>query len=70
MKKFSHLDAEGRAKMVDVGHKPAQLRIAVAEGFVTLPTENDRGVARKKIAQRRCFHRGQNRRDPGGQARG
>jgi cyclic pyranopterin phosphate synthase len=34
MKKFSHLDAEGRAKMVDVGHKPAQLRIALAEGYV------------------------------------
>jgi cyclic pyranopterin phosphate synthase len=34
MKDFSHLDAEGRAKMVDVGHKPPQLRIAVAEGFV------------------------------------
>ncbi len=34
MKKFSHLDVEGRAKMVDVGHKPAQLRIAIAEGSV------------------------------------
>ena len=34
MKKFSHLDEKGRAKMVDVGHKPAQQRIAVAEGFV------------------------------------
>jgi cyclic pyranopterin phosphate synthase len=34
MKKFSHLDAEGRATMVDVGHKPPQLRIAVAEGSV------------------------------------
>ncbi len=34
MKKFSHLDEQGRAKMVDVGHKPPQLRIAVAEGFV------------------------------------
>ena len=34
MKKFSHLDEQGRAKMVDVGHKPPQLRIAIAEGFV------------------------------------
>ena len=33
-KKFSHLDAAGRAKMVDVGRKPPQLRIAVAEGSV------------------------------------
>ena len=32
MKKFSHLDDAGRARMVDVGSKPPQLRIAVAEG--------------------------------------
>ena len=31
---FSHLDAEGTARMVDVGHKPIQRRQAVAEGFV------------------------------------
>lgn len=34
MKKFSHLDEAGGARMVDVGHKPAQARIAVAEGVV------------------------------------
>jgi cyclic pyranopterin phosphate synthase len=33
-KTFSHLDAEGAARMVDVGHKPAQQRIARAEGVV------------------------------------
>ena len=31
---FSHLDATGAARMVDVGHKSAQHRIAVAEGLV------------------------------------
>jgi cyclic pyranopterin phosphate synthase len=31
---FSHLDAAGHARMVDVGHKPEQRRIARAEGFV------------------------------------
>ena len=31
---FSHLDASGAARMVDVGHKPVQRRIAVAEGLV------------------------------------
>ncbi|MEQ1860463.1 MAG: cyclic pyranopterin monophosphate synthase MoaC [Chthoniobacteraceae bacterium] len=31
---FSHLDATGSARMVDVGAKPAQRRIARAEGFV------------------------------------
>ena len=32
--RFSHLDAEGTARMVDVGAKPVQRRIAVASGFV------------------------------------
>ncbi len=34
--KFSHIDSEGRARMVDVGHKPDQLRIARAEGRILL----------------------------------
>jgi cyclic pyranopterin phosphate synthase len=29
---FSHLDATGAARMVDVGHKPVQARAATAEG--------------------------------------
>lgn len=31
-KKFSHLNASGEARMVNVGHKPIQRRRAVAEG--------------------------------------
>ncbi len=31
---FSHLDAGGSARMVDVGQKPTQSRLARAEGFV------------------------------------
>jgi len=31
-KSFSHLDASGGAKMVDVGAKPDQQRVAIAEG--------------------------------------
>lgn len=31
---FSHLDAEGAARMVDVGAKPVSRRVAVAEGFI------------------------------------
>jgi len=30
--KLSHLDSTGRAKMVDVGHKPETERSAVAQG--------------------------------------
>jgi cyclic pyranopterin phosphate synthase len=34
MSTFSHLDAAGHARMVDVGHKPEQRRVAIAEGLV------------------------------------
>jgi cyclic pyranopterin phosphate synthase len=34
-RKFSHLDPAGSAKMVDVGAKPDQRRVAVAEGRLT-----------------------------------
>ena len=39
MSKLSHTDNEGRARMVDVGHKPDQLRIARAEGLILLAPE-------------------------------
>lgn len=35
MSELSHLDAEGRARMVDVTDKPATDRIAAAEGVLT-----------------------------------
>jgi molybdenum cofactor biosynthesis enzyme len=38
-RQFSHLDATGAARMVDVGHKPAQRRVARAEGY-PLPTRD------------------------------
>lgn len=34
MSEFSHLDAAGSARMVDVGHKPEQQRRAVAAGRI------------------------------------
>ncbi|MFW5944836.1 MAG: cyclic pyranopterin monophosphate synthase MoaC, partial [Bacteroidota bacterium] len=34
MKKFSHTDQEGKARMVDVGDKPEERRIARARGFI------------------------------------
>ncbi len=36
---FSHLDESGRARMVDVGHKPEQHRTARAEGWVRCAAE-------------------------------
>lgn len=37
--KLTHLDAQGRANMVDVGDKPDSDRIAVAEGYVYMAPE-------------------------------
>jgi cyclic pyranopterin phosphate synthase len=39
MGKLSHVDEEGKARMVDVGEKPDQLRIAKAEGFIRMKSE-------------------------------
>ncbi len=36
---LSHIDAEGRAAMVDVSDKPATARRAVAGGYVRMPRE-------------------------------
>ena len=36
VKKFSHTDESGKARMVDVGDKPMQQRRARAEGFIHL----------------------------------
>jgi cyclic pyranopterin monophosphate synthase len=40
--RFSHTDNEGKARMVDVGDKPIQKRVAVAEGFIRLQPETVR----------------------------
>jgi cyclic pyranopterin phosphate synthase len=39
MSKLSHINNEGKANMVDVGHKPEQTRIAKASGFIQLQPE-------------------------------
>jgi cyclic pyranopterin phosphate synthase len=38
-KKLSHIDETGRANMVDVGHKPMQIRVAKAEGRIFINAE-------------------------------
>ena len=49
VKKFSHVSAEGKAEMVDVSHKPDQLRIAKAVGHITLMPETIRLVRENKM---------------------
>lgn len=39
MAELTHLDAEGRARMVDVGEKPATQRTAIAEGALRMLPE-------------------------------
>jgi cyclic pyranopterin phosphate synthase len=39
MSKLTHLDAAGRARMVDVSDKPSTAREAVAEGFIRMKAE-------------------------------
>ena len=39
MSRLTHLDASGRARMVDVSDKPSTTRVAVAEGFIRMKPE-------------------------------
>jgi len=47
--KLTHLDEAGRARMVDVGHKPVSAREAVAEGFVTMRPDTLRAIAEERV---------------------
>jgi cyclic pyranopterin phosphate synthase len=48
-KKLSHLDAAGRAKMLDVSDKPVTARRAMAEGFVLLLPETLHAIAEERV---------------------
>jgi len=49
MNELSHIDNEGKANMVDVGHKPQQLRVARASGFIELQPETIRLIRESLI---------------------
>ena len=49
MKELSHTDESGRAKMVNVGHKPDQFRRARAEGDILLQPETLRLIRENQI---------------------
>jgi cyclic pyranopterin phosphate synthase len=49
--KLSHLDEQGRARMVDVSDKPVSERVAVAEGAVRMSREAFEQVAAQSIAK-------------------
>ena len=48
-KKLSHIDEQGRANMVDVGHKPQQVRTATAEGYIHLELETVKLIRENQI---------------------
>ena len=46
---LTHLDAQGAARMVDVGHKAVTARQAVAEGFIVLRGSTLRAIADESV---------------------
>ncbi len=51
MKDLSHLDAEGRARMVDVGAKKESARTARAEGSIKMSAETLSAVERSTVSK-------------------
>jgi cyclic pyranopterin phosphate synthase len=52
---LTHLDEHGRARMIDVGHKPVTARVAVAEGFVVLQPATLRAIAEGSVPKGDVF---------------
>src|SRR5438045_2694372 len=50
-RRLSHVDAQGRVKMVDVGDKPATAREAVARGSIRMSAEARRQIRGGRIAK-------------------
>jgi len=55
MKELSHMDEQGRPKMVDVSGKPESLRIAVAKGLVKMQAATFKRVKEGGIAKGDVF---------------
>lgn len=49
MTRLSHTDENGKAKMVDVGQKPVQLRTAIASGFIKLAPDTVRLIRDNQV---------------------
>ncbi len=49
MGKLSHINEKGKAEMVDVGHKPDQLREALAKGSIALSSGTRKLIAKNLI---------------------
>ena len=51
MSKLTHIDAQGKARMVDVSAKPVQQRSATARGEIRMAKETLRLIRRDKIGK-------------------
>jgi cyclic pyranopterin monophosphate synthase len=51
MNDLSHVDEDGRARMVDVGHKPPQRRRAVASGTIAMAPPTAQLIVANEIAK-------------------
>ena len=51
LKELTHIDAKGKAKMVDVSAKPVQQRAATARGEIRMAKETLRSIRRDKITK-------------------
>src|SRR5262245_50277990 len=49
--RLSHMGADGRARMVDVGRKPVTERVAVAEAFVRISAELAAAIRGNRLAK-------------------
>jgi cyclic pyranopterin phosphate synthase len=56
MKKLSHVDKRGKARMVDVSAKPVQLREAIARGSIVLKRATLALIAKNQIAKGDVLH--------------
>ena len=55
MTALTHIDETGRAKMVDVGHKPITAREATAEGYVSLQPATLKAIADGTVPKGEVF---------------
>jgi cyclic pyranopterin phosphate synthase len=51
MSKLSHTDDLGKANMVDVGHKPRQIRVAKAKGHIKLKTATIKLIRENEVSK-------------------
>ena len=55
MKRLSHIDSDGRVRMVDVSAKPQSLRIAIATGKIKIKRATANAISSNRIGKGNVF---------------